>query len=101
MNEQSCSVRRLSILFFLFKNGAARSLCIALECFAALFPRTRPQRCINLSVQFYPVLSRIIDRDEEIIHERLLEALPNVLPIMTPYLTSKQVQVCEDFISRA
>lgn len=83
-----------SIISHYVKNGAARSVCIALECFAALFPRTRPQRCINLSLQFYPVLSRIISREEEIIHERLLEALPFILPSMTPFLSSKQVQVC-------
>ena len=89
----TCSMYPLTVTLALIQNGTARSVCIALECFSALFPRTRPQKCHNLSHQFYLVLSRIIDRDEEIIHERLLESLPNILPSMTPFLSSQQVQV--------
>ena len=86
----------ISILYcfvFFLQNGPARSLCLALECFSSLYSRTRPQKCHNLSQQLYPVLLRIIARPEEVVHENLIESLAKILPTMTPFLNSTQVQV--------
>lgn len=83
---------------FCLQNGPTRSLCLALECFSSLYSRTRPQKCHNLSQQLYPVLLRIIARPEEVVHENLVESLTKILPTMTPFLTSAQVQVISSYM---
>ena len=89
----------ISICFvFCLQNGPTRSLCLALECFSSLYSRTRPQKCHNLSQQLYPVLLRIIARPEEVVHENLVESLTKILPTMTPFLTSAQVQVISSYM---
>ena len=81
--------------FLFLQNGASRSLCLSLECFSALFSLTRPQKCQTLSQTLLPVLLRIIQRKEESIHEHLIDSLPLILPTMTPFLNSAQVQASQ------
>ena len=82
--------------FFLSQNGSARSLSVALEVFAALFPKTRPSRRHSLSQTLLPVLLRLLARPEEALHEALQDSLSLILPTMTHFLsaTNTQVRMC-------
>jgi huntingtin len=75
------------------KNGSARSLSVALEVFAALFPRTRPSRRQALSQSLLPVLLRLLARDEEGLHESLQDGLSHILPTLTPFLSATNNQL--------
>ncbi|CAI7995434.1 Huntingtin [Geodia barretti] len=75
------------------KNGSARSLSVALEVFAALFPRTRPSRRQALSQSLLPVLLRLLARDEEGLHESLQDGLSHILPTLTPFLSTTNNQL--------
>lgn len=68
---------------------------MALDVFAALFPRTRPSRRHGLSQSLLPVLLRLLARDEEALHESLQEALSLILPTLTPFLSTNNIQVWE------
>jgi hypothetical protein len=84
---------QLGLFHELKKNGSSRSMCIVLDCFSSLYSRTRPQKCHGLAQLVHPVLIRIFGRKEEMIHDNLIESLSKILPTMTPFLTSIQVQV--------
>lgn len=75
------------------QNGSARSLSVALEVFAALFPNTRPSRRQSLSQSLFPVLLRLLSRAEEGLHEALQESLSHILPTMTPFISAANIQV--------
>ena len=81
------------IFSFLFQNGSSRSLCAALDCFASLFPYIRPSRCNSYAQALLPVLVRVTGREEEALHESLQEAFGKILPTMTPFLSTANLQV--------
>lgn len=66
---------------------------MAVEVFAKLYPMTRPVRCQALSQNLFPVLLRLLAREEEVLHETLKEAFSLILPTMTPFVTTSNVQV--------
>jgi len=65
----------------------------ALDCFASLFPQTRASRCNSYAQGLLPVLVRVTGREEEALHESLQEALSKILPTMTPFLSTSNLQV--------
>ncbi len=75
------------------QNGSTRSLCAALDCFASLYPLTRPSRCQYYAQNLLPVLVRLTGRSEEAVHEALQDGLGKILPTMAPFLTSANIQV--------
>ena len=75
------------------QNGSSRSLCVALECFSSLFPLTRPAKCSVYAQSLLPVLVRVTGREEESVHEALQDALRKILPTMTPFLSTTNMQV--------
>ena len=75
------------------QSGSARSLAVAVEVFAKLYPLTRPSRCQALSQNLFPVLLRLLAREEEVLHDTLKEALSLILPTMTPFVTTSNMQV--------
>ena len=78
---------------FDFQNGTSRSLCIALDCYSSLFPLTRPAKCSSHAQALLPILVRLTSRNEEAIHEALQDAMSKILPTMTPFVTSANIQV--------
>lgn len=80
-------------MLFHEQNGTSRSLCVALDCFAALFPLTRPSKCSSYAQALLPVLVRLTCRQEEALHEALQDALSKILPTMTPFLSATNLQV--------
>lgn len=77
------------------QNGTSRSLCVALDCFAALFPLTRPAKCSGYAQGLLPIVVRLTNRKEEALHEALQAALAKILPTMTPFLSPTNLQVFE------
>ena len=75
------------------QNGSSRSLCAALDCFASLFPYIRPSRCNSYAQGLLPVLVRVTGREEEALHDSLQEAFGKILPTMTPFLSTANLQV--------
>ena len=75
------------------QNGSARSLCVALDCFAALFPRTRPAKCSSFAQGLLPVLVRLTGRTEEGVLETLQETVTKILPTMTPFVSISNIKV--------
>lgn len=75
------------------QNGEPRSVCIALECFSSLFPFTRPSRCSTYAQSLVPVLTRLICRREDSIHEALQDALLKMLPTLVPFMTNVSIKV--------
>lgn len=87
-----CMVISCSPYSFL-QNGTPRSLCVALDCFSSLFPLTRPAKCSSYAQGLLPILVRLTSRHEEALHEALQDALSKILPTMTPFVTSSNLQV--------
>lgn len=75
------------------QSGSSRSLAVAVEVFARLYPMTRPSRCQALSQNLFPVLLRLLAREEEVLHDTLKEALGFILPTMAPFVTTSNIQV--------
>ena len=77
------------------QNGTPRSLCVALDCFSSLFPLTRPAKCSSYAQALLPILVRLTSRQEEALHEALQDAMSKILPTMTPFVTTSNLQVRE------
>ena len=92
----SAVIRRLyaRYLFFFIQNGESRSVCVALDCFSSLFSHTRPSKCGTYAQNLVPVLLRLISRQEESVHEGLLEALSKILPTLVPFMSIVNIKVC-------
>lgn len=75
------------------QNGTPRSLCVALDCFSSLFPLTRPAKCSSYAQALLPILVRLTSRQEEALHEALQDAMSKILPTMTPFVTTSNLQV--------
>ena len=75
------------------QNGTPRSLCVALDCFSSLFPLTRPAKYSSYAQALLPILVRLTSRQEEALHEALQDAMSKILPSMTPFVTTSNLQV--------
>ena len=79
--------------YTVMQNGTPRSLCAALDCFSSLFPLTRPAKCSSYAQALLPILVRLTSRNEEALHEALQDAMSKILPTMTPFVTTSNIQV--------
>lgn len=75
------------------KNGAARSLRAALWRFAQLSYYIRPYKGKTYVVNLMPCLLKIIERNDDQIHETLASSLPKIMANLGAFTTDNDVKV--------
>lgn len=80
------------------KNGAARSLRAALWRFAQLSYYIRPYKGKSYVVNLMPCLLKIVERNEDQIHETLANSLPKIMSSLGTFMTDNDVKVGNETI---
>ena len=77
------------------KNGSARSLRAALWRFGALSHAIRPMKGKAYVSNMLPCIVAISQRSEESVIDTLAQSLPLILKSLGPFMTDKDVKVCQ------
>lgn len=76
------------------KNGPARSLRAALWRFAQLSHYIRPYKGKSYVANLMPCLLKVIERNEDSIHETLTNSLPKIMESLGAFTTDNDIKVC-------
>lgn len=85
MNNGSISKIQIELHKGIKQNGSARSLRAALWRFALLAHHIRPQKGKVYVTNIIPALIKVIERNEESVHETLSTSLPQIMSSLGPF----------------